>query len=978
MNFDELKSKVDIAEIIGKFTSLGEPKGKYIKGIEHDSLTIDTHQQRYFWNSQGESGDVFDWVAKRTGLEFKEAVNEVARLAGLSAPRWSKAEAERTAKRKAAASVYDAALGYFQDQLKQAPAALQYVRSRGWDEETIDAAGLGYYPGPDGPLRKALRDAGVDLKSPIAQAILKIPKGMLIYPHKVMGETRYLSGRAIEGKRHYNLVENLVGTKQPYVNHVYSRSAEWLVVVEGQADAITLAQWGIAAVALCGVKGGDKALLSPLLRHKYIVLGLDADEAGRSATKGWAEALMRAGADAQRIRVLTWPEGDANAWLQAGGTDELALTAVEGGATWLEHLVQVVEADAYDDEDAAIFAIFEALITLPPFTVTKMRDDLSLRLKIRRQTFDELLKDARRRLDSEKQGKYLVKNGWMYHRYITLQGEEVLKSLVNADIRIVRDVLRDDGVEAKRVFVCSAVQDGVPLPPADVETADFARMNWTMDAWGSQVIVDADRNTERHLRAAIQTLSEEIQMQTLYNHTGWRVIEGERVFLTNGTSVGNDTVAVELDDKLGLYQLPSHPDDVTGAMQTSLKFLDVAPRRVTWPLWGAMWLAPLRSLVNVAFGLWVYGVTGTMKSTFTALALNHFGAKFDDKHLPADFIDTHNRILKTMSDAADVPLVVDDYAPQKDRASYDKYNRASAAIIRAIGNLAGKGRLNVNSTAMKSHDPKCMLIVTGEDLPTMESIVARLFTVELERGDVLVNNLSNLQREKERLPHAMAGYISYLADNWQDLETEIPARWRAHRAAAYQERTHMRLPEAVAGLFLGVEMGLDYAVRVGALNEASRNALHAEALQVLLGLADEQADRVREEKPELLFTRAILEMITQGAVHFKPKNDLGLGEGVIGDRQGPLIGWYDEQIYYVLGSAAYHQVVTHYRQRGEMFPVNVRTLWKNMAEEAMLIKNQTASGRIINTHQLWVDGRNQPGIIQIPRAKIDGSKDDKE
>ena len=177
MNFDDLKSKVDIVDIVSKFTSLAEPKGRYVKGVEHDSLTIDLNQQRYFWNSKGEAGDVFDWVQARMGLDFKEAVNEVARMAGLQAPRWSKAEAERTAKRKAAASIYDVALVYFQDQLKQSPAALQYVKGRGWDDDTINMAGLGFNPGPVGPLRRAMADSGADLKAPIAQAILKIPKG---------------------------------------------------------------------------------------------------------------------------------------------------------------------------------------------------------------------------------------------------------------------------------------------------------------------------------------------------------------------------------------------------------------------------------------------------------------------------------------------------------------------------------------------------------------------------------------------------------------------------------------------------------------------------------------------------------------------------------------------------------------------------------------------------------------------------------
>ncbi len=83
-------------------------------------------------------------------------------------------------------------------------------------------------------------------------AIQKFPVGMIVYMHLVRGQLVYLSGRSIEGKQHYNVSREILGERQPYYNYLYSPHAEQVVIVEGQADAITFAEWGIPAVAIGG------------------------------------------------------------------------------------------------------------------------------------------------------------------------------------------------------------------------------------------------------------------------------------------------------------------------------------------------------------------------------------------------------------------------------------------------------------------------------------------------------------------------------------------------------------------------------------------------------------------------------------------------------------------------------------------------------------------------------------------------------
>ena len=90
----------------------------------------------------------------------------------------------------------------------------------------------------------------------------------------------YLSGRSIDAKWHYNLPEVLVGERQPYYSYEYAPGEDLVVIVEGQADAVSLAQWGIPALALAGVTPGE-GMQEALKRHEVIYVGLDADAAGK-------------------------------------------------------------------------------------------------------------------------------------------------------------------------------------------------------------------------------------------------------------------------------------------------------------------------------------------------------------------------------------------------------------------------------------------------------------------------------------------------------------------------------------------------------------------------------------------------------------------------------------------------------------------------------------------------------------------------
>ncbi|MBE0411683.1 MAG: hypothetical protein IBX69_18305 [Anaerolineales bacterium] len=302
---EEIKARLDLVEIASRFMQL-HAAGSNWKALcpfhteKTPSLVIFPQAQRWkcFGISCGKSGDVFDLLQQLQGWDFGETLRYLAGEVGITLPQLDASQRLHLRAQRDLEHTLTAAMQFFQKALfaaqkdplppgesggKGESAGLAYVHSRGWSDETIRAAGLGCFGTDWQGLRRHLQSAGVDLDSPGAVALLgmrgdvaawgescnlqlaqawirerripAMPANLLVYPHLVRGRVVYLSGRALVGKGHWNPPSHLLGARQPFYNHLYWRlgaNFSLVVIVEGQADAITLAQWGLPAVALLG------------------------------------------------------------------------------------------------------------------------------------------------------------------------------------------------------------------------------------------------------------------------------------------------------------------------------------------------------------------------------------------------------------------------------------------------------------------------------------------------------------------------------------------------------------------------------------------------------------------------------------------------------------------------------------------------------------------------------------------------------
>jgi len=388
MSFDleHLRSRNPIEEVVAEKFALKKSGSRFV-GVEHDSLVVVPNTGMYFWNSRGEQGDVFDFVGRhllslgawnnRDAAQFMEVVRYLAQRAGITIEendnfKQSTAWAERQLVQR------------LHETLLNAPIALTYVtEKRGWQSSTIKAARLGYMPQD----KRALL-ADLNLSDHWRTVIQKFPPNMVVYIHMEQGRLTYLSGRSIEGKKHYNPPRDIIGERQPYYNHLYSPQAEQVVIVEGQADAITFAEWGIPAVAVGGMQAAEE-LLKQLKVHPRLFVALDNTEDARAKSRSLALTLK----GETYLPTLPADVKDVNEWLQKGATADDALTLLNKAESWLAVEVQhTANLEGLERQDA-IRELFTCASGLDDFSLAEFKS-LMAGIGVKGRIFAEMYKAA--------------------------------------------------------------------------------------------------------------------------------------------------------------------------------------------------------------------------------------------------------------------------------------------------------------------------------------------------------------------------------------------------------------------------------------------------------------------------------------------------------------------------------------------------------------------------------------------------------
>ncbi len=569
--------------------------------------------------------------------------------------------------------------------------------------------------------------------------------------------------------------------------------------------------------------------------------------------------------------------------------------------------------------------------------------------------------------DDAPDGPYAERDGALCYRKRDRDGD-VWIPLCNFTARITEEVIADDGAAQRgEVVVEGRLSDGQVLPAARVPLARFDGLSWVSPNWGTRAVVSAGMGARDRLREAIQRASTEVTRRTIFEHPGWRLLDDLGwVYLHSdgGISAAGSTTTphVRLRGAAAGMTLPDPPrgDDLITAIRASLAVREVAPHAITTPLLGAVYRAPLLGAVPADTTLWLAGPTGVMKSELAALAQQHYGARFDRLHLPAQFSATANALERVLFDFKDALVVVDDFAPTGSTHDVHRYHATADRVLRGAGNGAGRSRMNADGTLRPDYPPRGLVLATGEDVVRGQSARARTVVVEVGPGDVNSGRLklSQAAGREGLLATALAGYVRWLAPRLDNLRANLPATLADVRSRLIGPRMHARTPEALANLAVGWQVWLNYAHDVGALTRDQAEAAFERAWTALSALAADQVGHQEGEEPAARFLELLAAAIASGAAHVaNPQGGAPEEPGAWGWRQrttggtgferdewiatGPLVAWLDGTDLYLELDAAYAAAQRLGAGIGTPVTVQPKTLAKRMNQAGLLLATES-------------------------------------
>ena len=348
---DDLLNRSDIVEVVGSRIQL-KKAGKNYSALcpfhkeKTPSFSVSPDKQFYYCFGCGAGGNALGFVMDHDQLDFPQAVEELAKRAGMEVPREDSGRKHKP-RQPVDSPLYPllaAAADYYRQALKSHPtrkAAVEYLKGRGLSGVIARDFGLGFAPpgwdnlmkhlGGDALQQKALIDAGLLIENAENGKRYDRFRDRVMFPIRdSRGRVIAFGGRVLgdDKPKYLNSPETPVFHKGQELYGLYearqaNRDLDEIMVVEGYMDVIALAQQGLRnAVATLGTATSEEHLKRLFRIVPSVLFCFDGDAAGRKAAWRALEATLPNLQDGRRARFLFLPDGeDPDTLVRAEGTD---------------------------------------------------------------------------------------------------------------------------------------------------------------------------------------------------------------------------------------------------------------------------------------------------------------------------------------------------------------------------------------------------------------------------------------------------------------------------------------------------------------------------------------------------------------------------------------------------------------------------------------------------------------------------------
>ncbi len=349
----ELLARADVVDIVGRHVQL-KKGGANFSGLcpfhseKSPSFTVSPTKQFYHCFGCGKNGNAIGFLMDHAGMDFIEAVKDLAQQYGMQVPEDDRSPqdreraAEQRQKQSTLNDVLEKAAEAYREQLKQSPRAVDYFKQRGVSGEIAKHFGLGYSPAGWRTL------AGV---FPHYDDPLLVESGLVILNHddgedekrydrfrdrvmfpirNVKGECIGFGGRVLgdEKPKYLNSPETPVFSKGRELYGLFEarqalREAGYALVTEGYMDVVALAQLGFPnAVATLGTACTAEHVQKLFRFTDAVVFSFDGDAAGRRAARKALDAALPYATDVRNVKFLFLPtEHDPDSFIREHGKE---------------------------------------------------------------------------------------------------------------------------------------------------------------------------------------------------------------------------------------------------------------------------------------------------------------------------------------------------------------------------------------------------------------------------------------------------------------------------------------------------------------------------------------------------------------------------------------------------------------------------------------------------------------------------------
>ena len=364
----ELLSRVDIVDVVERYLPLKKAGANYqaccpFHSEKTPSFTVSPSKQFYHCFGCGAHGSAIGFVMQYAGLGFVDAVEELARSAGMQVPQVSERIHAARAQKAPLTELMARAMAFYREQLKASTKAIDYLKGRGVSGEIAARFGLGYAPDEWQGLERvfpdykdaALVECGLLIENEqgrrydrfrdrIMFPILDQRGNVIGFGGRVLGdgEPKYLNSPETplfeKGRELYGL---------PQARKAI-RDDDTVIVVEGYMDVVGLAQLGVEnVVATLGTAATGANVQKLVKLADRVVFCFDRDSAGDRAARRAMENSLEFLEDGKSVEILQMPGSlDPDEYIREHGRAAFEKLLREGTTRLSEFLVREVRKPA--------------------------------------------------------------------------------------------------------------------------------------------------------------------------------------------------------------------------------------------------------------------------------------------------------------------------------------------------------------------------------------------------------------------------------------------------------------------------------------------------------------------------------------------------------------------------------------------------------------------------------------------------------